>query len=592
MSRRRTHKATPTPTTDLGTALATVRNLAPTLYQQPEVLKELAALLIRAESIGEGHGLTPPSGRSYMVRSSPTVGQPVAAGFTGWGGRDTPQGVANANTLRSFADRNPWVASAITLRTQQIGRSAIACLPADERKPFNKKVQQAVTHMLDLPNEYRESYRTIIERVLRDILTIDRGCISKSIDLGGTPHAIYAEDGATIRIYPNWDGDPNKPRYAYVPPTAPQNIIPLRNDQLICIMANDASYRYGLAPVQILYDTIEADLTATKSAKNLVANKPPPHLINIPGASQGSIDALVNRFEAEIAGNKNIFFTGSDQNPQVSSLVFSLKDNQWLEWQTYLARKICAVFQISPQQIGITFDVNRSTSETQDEEFKDNGLIPLLLLLEEYMNREFLYDFAPKDRDGMPNITALNLRIIYPEVSEMQRMLHAERTIIALSKAMPGTPLLTQNMALRMLGEEPVDGGNTFYLATKTGMVPWLSYDGGTGDFVNATATTGELGAQDAAAGPTDPPDTSDDTTTDDAPVAPAADAQDAPATQQSHLRDVRQYDMRSPGMAWQPTQRSITKSAKSTGRPNVTQAARDTLQARAHAIFAEVWKE
>ena len=614
MSHRHTAKRTaPAPKPDsLASALATIRSVAPQLYQSPDVLKELAALLIRAESIGEANGIAPPSGRSYTIKASPTSGQPLAGSFSSWGNqlRDAPQGVPNAAILRVFADKNPWVAAAITLRTQQIGRSSLACLPADERKPYNKKVQLAVTALLNTPNEYRESLRTIMERVIRDILTIDRGCISKDIDLAGIPHHIYAEDGATIRIVPDWDGDPNKPRYMYVPPGSIQQFIPLRNDQLICIMANDASYRYGLAPVQILYETIEADIQATKSAKNLVANKPPPHLINFPGASQGTIDALSNRLASDILGHRDLLLTGAEQNPQVSNLVFSLKDNQWLEWQDYLARKICAVFQVSPQQLGILQDVNRATGQVQDQEFKDNGLIPLLLLFEEYLNRELLFDFAPKGRDGMPNVEVMNLRIIYPEVSEMMRMMHAERTIIALGKAMPNTPLMTPNETRTMLGEEPFKaGGNTmWYMMSPTlGPMPWVSYDDDYGS-AYADRQAAQAAAQTAATnndgsattGVTSPDDTTPNFNTSEPPpsqqVSTGDDANaDTPAQAQTDKAlkpyNVHRYDVRPAGMGWQPSQR-ITVRAASPDGPKATQSAREKLATRARAIFAEVGKE
>lgn len=483
-----------------------------------------------------------------LLREAPTGSTPVASGnAAGWAGmgisavRHDSMGVPNADYLRRLATKNPWVQAAITTRKQQIGRADIAVTADDPLAPFDTSIQDAVEDVLFYPNELKDSYRSIIEPVIDDILTLDRGCISKDLDARGIPHHLYVEDGATIRIFADWKGQPDQPRYLYVPPGSAPGIagsdqgVALFNDQLICIMANAASYRFGLAPTQVLLDTIRGDLAATDKAMALVRDVPPPHLVNIKtaagsGVAQKAIDTIRSEYERRVAGQREVMFTGAD-DMKVFPLMFSLKDNQFLEWQTYLARKICAVFQISPQQIGITFDINKATSETQQDLFEDSGLIPLMLLLEEYFNRELLADFAPKRRaDGRPDMRRLNLRVFYPEISEMARMRHAERVIQTAAKGLGGLPVLTPNQSLEMLGREPVAGGNTFWVMTQTnGPLPWLSYDGETGAY-GSFATAGDLGAQDPAGGPdedaAEPQDVTDEKADRSTPSGAAANAE------------------------------------------------------------------
>jgi|GEM_PF-3534696 len=565
------------------TAVLQLRQLAPQLHAFPDLLGEMRHVLAQAES----RALAFASARPELLKSAPTGSSPIAAGGAAgaWAGmhaqRTDAVGVPNADFLRRLASKNPWVSAAITTRKQQIGRADIAVVPADETKPFNAKVQRTVERLLNFPNEYRDSYRSLMEPVLDDILVLDRGCISKSMDARRIPHGLYYEDGSTIKIVADWNGDPALPRYVYAAPDGIR-LVPLRNDELICIMANAASYRFGLSPVQVLLDTIRADLAATDKAANLVRDVPPPHLVHLKNATQNQVNALRSAYEMDVAGKRELMFMGTDGDISVYPMMFSLKDNQFLEWQTYLARKICAVFQISPQQIGITFDINKATAEVQQDITEDAGLIPLLLLLEEFLNRELLADFAPVDKDGRPNIDALNLRIIYPEVSEISRMLHAERVLKMALGGLSGLPLLTPNMALKMLGEEPVPGGNTFWVDTKNGPMPWLSYDGETGDY-GRFATAGDLGAQDPEGGidedeatprdttqekpdrgrPTDAPGGPADqsaTTTDDAPsvTPPTTAANDAtasaPATAAAkQVRRVIRRDTRKPGQHWRP---------------------------------------
>lgn len=435
------------------------------------------------------------------TRAAPTGSTPQAGG--GWASsfaRDVPNVVPNARTLRIWADSHEWVRAAIDVRKDRIGNAAIAVLPDDESKPYDRRAMAAIERLLRQPNEYRQNWSEFLGAVVEDVLVLGRGCISKNLTRAGEPVSLYVEDGATIGILPSWDGTPAKPRYLYEDPGGSRKVW-LTNQQLICIMTNVASYRYGLSPVQVLRDVIQADIQASQSAARLVSNKPPPHLVQVPGASKTVIRSIVNDYQTDISGQKELFFMGVDGDVRVFPLVFSAKDNQWLEWQLWLARKICAVFHISPQQIGITFDINRATGETQMDISEDIGLVPLMLTFERYFNNELLADFAPLDRTNRPNLAALNLKIVFPEVSEAQRMLNVEKTLKVVKDGLAGLPSLTLNEAKVMMGHEPVPGGNTFYTMTTNGPMPWLSYDQELGDY-GPVSTSGDLGAQDPAGGP------------------------------------------------------------------------------------------
>lgn len=451
---------------------------------------------------------------SQKASGPPTGSHPqnhdAASGWSNGGSasKNAPQGVSNAALLRYFADNNEWVRAAINIRRQQVGRADIAVVPHDERKPWNRQIMKEVQQLLDQPNIYRDSYRSLIEPVIEDILVIDRGVVSKNMtpgkgrmSKGRVAKELYYEDGATIKIYADWDGTPSKPRYLYEE-QGTNTKVPLRNDELICMMANPATYRLGLSPVQFLMKTIKAEMRAIESATHIVDMKPAPHIVQIPGAHQTQISNIRNSYDAEIAGRKELFWMGGDSTANVFKLTFSARDSQWLEWQQWLARKIATAFQISPQQFGFTQDINKSNGEIQQQIYEDTGLIPLLLLIEEYMNRELLMDFCPTLPDGRANLEALNLRIIYPDVSETERQMHMERSANVAQQLLGGLPGATLNQVLMMRGEEPVKGGNTFWIKTATGAVPLVSYDHDYGDWNPFASLGGALGSQDPFGGP------------------------------------------------------------------------------------------
>jgi phage portal protein BeeE len=494
----------------------------------------------------------------FIQKQSPTgpiSSQGQAAAGVWSGNKAVTDGVPNARILRDWADSNEWVRAAINIRRQQIGRANIAVVPFNERKAYNKTLAKQIQRILDQPNELRQNYSELMSSMMDDLLVLDRGVLLKDMTVDRKPLHIYNEDGSCVKIYTQWDGNPKSPRYLYESPDS-RIKIPLRNDEAIVIMSNPATYRYSLSPVQVLRNTIQADLEATKSATQMVSNKPPPHLVQLQGATQTQLEALRAKYDTEIAGRREVFFIGGPQPAKVQPLVFSAKDNQWLEWQIYLARKIAVVFQISPQQLGILYDINKATASSQQEIFEDTGLIPLLLLIEEYFNRELLADFAPTFPDGRSNFDALNLRIVYPEITESDRQMHAENAIKIAETALAGLPSMTLNMVLSMMGEEPVAGGNTFYAPTSNGPLAWLSYDGSTGDYGTAS-TAGRMGSQDPAGGP-DEEESTPHSVNDDGgyagPQNPIADAMVENGEQKaaSHKRSV-QKNYRVAGRRWIP---------------------------------------
>lgn len=566
---------------------------------------------------------------------SPTGSAPQAEGALGYawsGARQTPISVPNARQLRTFADSNEWLRSAINIRRDQVSHAEIAVLPEEEDEPYSQAVQSQLLSILDQPNEMRQNWPELIAEAAEDVLVLDRGVISKSMTMTSRqPTALYAEDGATIAIYAAWGGDPDQPRYLYTEPGSDRRV-PLRNDEAIVMMANPASYRLGLSPVQVLWRTIQADLKATDLAMQLVEQKPPPHMVQIPGYSQAQLKALAEEYATGYAGRKELFFLGGQEAATVYPLVFSAKDNQFLEWQVWLARKICSLLRISPQQVGITFDINKATGETQQDISDDTGLVPLLLLVESYLNREFVADFAPRKPDGRVDMTALNLRAVFPQISEAARMLHAKEVLTIANQGLAGVPSMTMNQVLEMRGEQPVDGGDTFYLASATaGWLPGPSYNGELGDYVkDPTASSPALGGQDAAGGPeAEQPDdlgapADDEPAQPTAPPAssssgkgdgdkPAPTTTDAAASAGKALtarrtlpiaREYRRRDARPIGTAWRPGQnlarrgvtRNVTPKATPTGHkplpytpPHGVVQARLELSGMITRIFEEI---
>jgi hypothetical protein len=128
---------------------------------------------------------------------------------------------------------------------------------------------------------------------------------------------------------------------------------------------------------------------------------------------------------------------------------------QFREWQDLLLRCIATVYGLSPMDLGITFDVNRSTATAQQENTADRGLRPLLDLVQRYITREYVWDesFGGRENNLQFAFTALNL-------NETQQKAAINRI------AMPGVPTKSPNEARMDDGRPPIgrteDDGNIF----------------------------------------------------------------------------------------------------------------------------------
>jgi hypothetical protein len=614
-------------------ALSTKTPALPDLTYASRLLHQYPQLAHYLQDIASREELRQAALRSPDVTlASPTGGSRGGnqGTLSGWAGTETdknnPVGVNNARRLRDWSEGDVWVNSALNFLSRKVARADLAVLPADERKPYNKAVLKQVQALLDQPNEVRDTWPMLIGEFVRDLLTLGQGCLTKSMTLKGrVPQAIYCEDAANIKIYPAWSGDPAEPRYLYQEPgySGLGKKVPLRNDEAIVAFNDPTSYRFGLGPVQVLADTIVSDLKATERAMRMVDDKPPPNIVNLPGASTQQIRQLQSIYESEIAGRRELMFLGGPQAAQVLPVIYSMSDQLFMSYQEYMVHKITSCFGLTLADLSFVGDVNRATAQTQQEISNDKGYIPLLLLIEVYLNLELLSDFAPRKygpawRQG---IDSLNLRIVFPEVSEVARRMHFERDMAIAKDGLAGLPAATLNQMLLMRGEEPVPGGNTYYVPSKNGPIPWLSYDGDYGAYAPPVGTQDASGGIDADS---DEGISSDDASDDDmgkSDDGAATSAAQADATgsatgggeagsspsgeagaestakallKRSYTRSA--YDLRRPGVAWSPAHlakadgRAVPQEGAAQHRRSSEElAARAQLEATIKALFGDV---
>lgn len=304
--------------------------------------------------------------------------------------------------LRQFA-RNPYARRAINSIKNPVSMLSWEICPK-EGLEMNSELERQIElarFCLEHPNG-DDDMRTLLEQVVEDYLM---GAGAVEIQKGGDaerPVWLYPVDGLSIQIYADWNG--GGPRYAQVVSagagTSPKTV-DLTNEELMYIRPNPTTANpFGLGALEVAFTTVSRILGVAEFAGNVATNSRPSIGLDLgDGADTGTLDAFRYywRNEVEGQGNMPIFamggLGGSDKarGPSVLRFYPEGDDGLYLKYQEFLQREIAASFDISPQNLGIERDVNRSTSETSSDRDTDQAVAPTANAIQAHFTKDILH---------------------------------------------------------------------------------------------------------------------------------------------------------------------------------------------------------
>jgi hypothetical protein len=310
----------------------------------------------------------------------------------------------NATIMRRLARHCVPVRTAINRRKRQIGTAAAAgkwrLVRRDNPKAKpDARVEEAVKALFDTVNPKCESFRSLLDQVIEDVLVLDAGCIEKEKTLGGGIFALYGVDGASIAPDPNWDGtSPRAIRYRqYVDGRC---VAQFRNDQLVYMMANPSTDRcIGFSPVEALYHTIMAELYGSEYEYDQLRQIAPNKALYLgPGVTDQQREKFIEYWENEIAGQKAIaVLSGGDRDgkgePKVLDLSSDTLDMR-LAFYKYLCTRIAALFEMDLLVFNLSETVHKSVGNALTAR-TDEGANALASLLSEFITREIIWEIDP-----------------------------------------------------------------------------------------------------------------------------------------------------------------------------------------------------
>jgi len=297
--------------------------------------------------------------------------------------------------LRKFAE-TPVVRRAINLIKDRVAsldwQIRLKRNHSSDNVAYANKRMAILRHALEAPNA-SDSFRTLMEQVLEDVLVGGFGAIEMELtDDAAKPFELWPVDGATIRIDPKWDGQPDSIRFGQATGLMGTDaLIPLRDDELIYIRMNPRSYTpFGLGPLEVAFETVNSFLCAHNFAGKLASNAVVQYALWLNETTPTQHERLIRWWQDEIEGTGRVPLLSTEQKPEVLRFATGTDADLRLSWQQFLIRMIANAFSLPPMLLGLEQEVNRATAAELMDEVFHSAITPMARLLAEHLTRDLL----------------------------------------------------------------------------------------------------------------------------------------------------------------------------------------------------------
>jgi phage portal protein BeeE len=318
------------------------------------------------------------------------------------------------NTLKEKVTKTKWVIK-----------------PKKQNTKISPEMQEQidqVTDLLEHPNLNDQTFRTLLDMVLEDLLVLDVGCIEKTRYEDGTLAELHFCDASTIRpVYDEWgrqDIEIEMPtelgmvqapvsfvqimdNSMYGGPESGQIVAAWPKKDFIRFMQHPQGamegYGYGLSGIESVVSVVSNILNADNfNANYFEEGSFPPVIIQILGqVNQRDLQLYREYLMSELAGqyHRPAVMAGGNDLKVHNLKDLTNRDMEFMEYMKFMVRLLAAAYGLSGQDVGLTDDVgSKNVSETQRDITQEKGYSSILHLLKEVFNQEIIWkDFGFKD---------------------------------------------------------------------------------------------------------------------------------------------------------------------------------------------------
>lgn len=307
---------------------------------------------------------------------------------------------------------------------------------------------------------YRVRFRELIDTMVDDLLVLDALAIYKRPNRGGGIYALQPVDAATIVLEVSDDGGtPMPPDVAYRQVIRGEEVATFTADEMYYEMLNPRTYTpYGLSPLESLVIGVSAALKSEIfNLHMLTEGNIPEGFFGVPKDwTPDQIKEFQALWDAALAGDtratSKLKFVPSGDGATGYTPAVKPEDMRYKEFQDWLMKKTCMLFEIQPQELGFTDTVNKATGEVQMAIGLNAGLKPLAEFFQEIFTDVLQQDLGYD-----------NLKFKYLGLEVKDEKLDAEVAEIKLRSGQTTVDEVRQGR-----GEEPLGVDKPFVLGSPT----------------------------------------------------------------------------------------------------------------------------
>ena len=302
-------------------------------------------------------------------------------------------------------------------------------------KTLNQSHHDFIVEFLNHPNRNKETFESILRKILRGILETDDGTVVKVYDeyeersaysftdsgrnqpnfptqnantsnpiagekfpkKGAQLIEIFAEDGSSFLKGVDMHGYLYRYfQYSFIIPRKPVMFDP---NEICYISANVRSGSpYGYSPMESIVEWLTFLIQAGKYSQRFFQNSSYPSFqLDLPNVkTQPEMEAWAEWMRKNYMGEEKAFQALiTNQNAKVTPLMFDHRALQNLESQQWYFSLVCAKLKVPQSLLGFTQSVNRSTAGQQSATFISQGVKPLAHIIEKQINTDIITELDP-----------------------------------------------------------------------------------------------------------------------------------------------------------------------------------------------------
>ena len=339
----------------------------------------------------------------------------------------TKPGKVSYEVLRRIVKSVHAARICINVLKDKVAKTKWVIQPVNPREQVDPERIKQVEQIFKYPNP-NESFRTMLDKVLEDLLALDTVFIEKVRYSDGTLAGLYPVDGATIRPVfndkgqqdvivplPDTDGETKFLPVSYVqiesvspyggPTSGEVKAAWPKKDMVHFNMHPQGSmedFGYGQSPIESVLGVITNILNADNyNSTYFEEGAFPPAIIQLKAnIDPRELENLREYLYSELNGrfHRPAVFAG-DMDMDVKDLkTLTQRDMQFMDYMTFMIKLLAAAFGLSGQDVGLSGDINYTDSNVQKDLSQAKGYGALLTLVSEEFNQQIIWkDFGYTD---------------------------------------------------------------------------------------------------------------------------------------------------------------------------------------------------